>query len=184
MTVVVLALLLGWALSAEAPLGPAAVLPAPVGKAPWFVAGLQELARVAGLGGAWVALGALAAIGLVVIPYVDPGRTGSGAYALRTRRFAAGTFLSGFLGLWILPMAMAALRPASDAAAGGPPGVLAAIGAAIWTALLPALLWRLRRGRSAMLRALGPARFALVAFLFQAMTGLALAVLGRHFLKR
>jgi hypothetical protein len=179
----VLAVLLGWALRADAPLGPEATLPAPAGAAPWFLAGLQALAEAAGLGGAWVALGVLAVVGLVVIPYVDPGRTGSGAYALRTRRFAAATFLGGFIGLGILPLVLAAFHPVA-ATAGEPPGVLAVAGAMVWTLLLPALAWRLRGGRSPSLRALGPVRFALAAVLFQAMTGLVLAVVGRLFLKR
>ena len=50
---------------------------------------------------AGVVMPTLIIVGLMVIPYVDTNPLGSGYYTWKQRRFAIGTFLFGFIVLWV-----------------------------------------------------------------------------------
>src|SRR5262249_39096036 len=51
---------------------------------------------------AGVVLPSLIIVGLMVIPYIDTNPRGNGYYTWNERKFAVGTYLFGFLVLWIL----------------------------------------------------------------------------------
>jgi hypothetical protein len=50
---------------------------------------------------AGVVLPSLIIVGLMVVPYIDFNPRGNGYYTLQERKFAIGTFLFGFLVLWV-----------------------------------------------------------------------------------
>ena len=70
-------------------------------KAPWYFLGLQEMLVYFDPWYAGVVLPLLIILGLMAIPYLDPNPAGSGYFTFRRRWFAIGTFLFGFLVLWI-----------------------------------------------------------------------------------
>jgi cytochrome b/b6/petD-like protein len=95
-----------WSIGIDAPLEEAANptrTPNP-SKAPWYFLGLQELLVYFDPWFAGVVLPTLIIVGLMVIPYVDINPRGNGYFSLRARWFAIGTFLFGFLVLWIVPI--------------------------------------------------------------------------------
>lgn len=95
-----------WSITIDAPLEEAANptrTPNP-SKAPWYFLGLQELLVYFDPWFAGVVLPTLIIVGLMVIPYVDVNPKGNGYYTLGTRWFAIGTFLFGFLALWVVPI--------------------------------------------------------------------------------
>ncbi|MBI4701424.1 MAG: hypothetical protein HY744_09730 [Deltaproteobacteria bacterium] len=100
---VVMAGLTLWSILVDAPLEqPASPTTTPnPSKAPWYFLGLQELLFYFDPWFAGVALPALIIVGLMLIPYLDVNPRGAGYYCWRDRRFAVGTFLFGFLGLWV-----------------------------------------------------------------------------------
>jgi hypothetical protein len=96
--------LLIWSIPIDAPLEEPAnpgLSPNPA-KAPWYFLGLQEMLVYFDPWIAGVVLPSLIIIGLMVIPYVDLNPKGNGYYTLRERKYAIGTFVFGFLGLWVL----------------------------------------------------------------------------------
>lgn len=73
-------------------------------KAPWYFLGLQEILVYFDPWIAGVAIPTLLIAGLILIPYLDPNPLGNGYFTIRDRPFAVGTFLFGFLGLWVVPI--------------------------------------------------------------------------------
>lgn len=102
----VLALMVIWAVSINAPLeatANTALTPNP-SKAPWYFAGLQEMLVYFDpwIGG--VVLPTIILLGLMAIPFIDINEKGSGYYTFKERKFAILTFCFGFLGIWITLM--------------------------------------------------------------------------------
>lgn len=102
--IIVTALLIVWSIVLDAPLEAPANpnLTMNPAKAPWYFLGLQELLVyfdpwIAGVMLPLVILG-----GLMAIPYLDVNPLGNGYYTWKQRKFAIGTFLFGFLVLWLL----------------------------------------------------------------------------------
>ena len=71
-------------------------------RAPWYFVGLQELLHYFDPWIAGVAIPTLNIIGLCVIPYLDPTRTGQGHYSVRERPLASAIFITGTLGWFVL----------------------------------------------------------------------------------
>jgi hypothetical protein len=102
--ILVTVLLMVWSLTLNAPLeepsNPNVTMnPA---KAPWYFLGLQEMLVYFDPWIAGVVMPTLIIVGLMVIPYIDANPLGNGYYTYKQRRFAIWTFLSGFVGLWVL----------------------------------------------------------------------------------
>jgi cytochrome b/b6/petD-like protein len=70
-------------------------------KAPWYFLGLQEMLVYFDPWMAGVVLPSLIIVGLMLIPYIDINKKGSGYYTFRERKFAVSIFCFGFLVLWI-----------------------------------------------------------------------------------
>jgi hypothetical protein len=70
-------------------------------KAPWYFLGLQEMLVYFDPWIAGVVMPTLIIIGLMIIPYIDTNPLGSGYYTWKQRKFAIGTFLFGFIVLWV-----------------------------------------------------------------------------------
>lgn len=96
--------LLVWGLITNAPLEEFAnpnLTPNP-SKAPWYFLGLQEMLVYFDPWIAGVMLPSLILNGLMAIPYLDINPNGSGYYTVKERPFAIGTFIFGFVILWVL----------------------------------------------------------------------------------
>src|SRR5262245_17976683 len=92
-----------WSIVIDAPLeapANAARTPNP-SKAPWYFLGLQEMLVYFDPWMAGVVLPSLIIVGLMLIPYIDINKKGSGYYTFRERKFALSVFCFGFLVLWI-----------------------------------------------------------------------------------
>ncbi len=70
-------------------------------KAPWYFLGLQEMLVYFDPWIAGVVMPTLIIFGLMVIPYIDTNPLGAGYYTWKQRKFAIGTFLFGFIVLWV-----------------------------------------------------------------------------------
>src|SRR6202050_1932689 len=70
-------------------------------KAPWYFLGLQEMLVYFDPWIAGVVMPTMIIIGLMVIPYIDTNPLGSGYYTWKQRKFSIGTFLFGFIILWV-----------------------------------------------------------------------------------
>jgi len=70
-------------------------------KAPWYFLGLQEMLVYFDPWIAGVVMPTLIIIGLMVIPYIDTNPLGCGYYTWKQRKFSIGTFLFGFIVLWV-----------------------------------------------------------------------------------
>ena len=70
-------------------------------KAPWYFLGLQEMLVYFDPWIAGVVMPTLIIVGLMVIPYIDTNPLGSGYYTWKQRKFAIGSFLFGFIVLWV-----------------------------------------------------------------------------------
>jgi len=102
--VVLTVILIGWSIVLKAPLEEAAnpsASPNP-SKAPWYFLGLQEMLVYFDPWLAGVVFPSLIIVGLGAIPYIDTNPKGNGYYTLKDRKWEIGTFLFGFLILWIL----------------------------------------------------------------------------------
>jgi hypothetical protein len=101
-------LLIVWSVFIPAPLEEPANLgrtPNP-SKAPWYFLGLQEMLVYFDPWIAGVVLPSMIISGLILVPYCDKNPKGMGYYTLKERPFAIGTFLFGFLVLWVLLIIM------------------------------------------------------------------------------
>ena len=70
-------------------------------KAPWYFLGLQEMLVYFDPWIAGVVLPSMIISGLMLVPYCDKNPKGVGYYTVKDRPFAVGTFMFGFLILWI-----------------------------------------------------------------------------------
>src|SRR2546430_8721371 len=70
-------------------------------KAPWYFLGLQEMLVYFDPWLAGVVFPTLIIVGLMVIPYIDTNPLGGGYYTWKQRKFSIGTFLFGFIVLWV-----------------------------------------------------------------------------------
>jgi len=102
--VVLTIILIGWSMVLPAPLeDPANPQASPnPSKAPWYFLGLQEMLVYYDPWLAGVVFPGLIIVGLGAIPYIDNNPKGNGYYTLKERKWEIGTFLFGFLILWIL----------------------------------------------------------------------------------
>jgi Cytochrome b(C-terminal)/b6/petD len=101
--IIVTIVLMIWSITLNAPLEEPANpnLTMNPAKAPWYFLGLQEMLVYFDPWIAGVVMPTLIIIGLMVIPYIDTNPLGSGYYTWKQRKFAIGTFLFGFIILWI-----------------------------------------------------------------------------------
>src|SRR5690348_14171705 len=102
-TVIVTVVLFIWSITLNAPLEEPANpnLTMNPSKAPWYFLGLQEMLVYFDPWIAGVVMPSLIIIGLMVIPYIDTNPLGSGYYTWKQRKFSIGTFLFGFIVLWV-----------------------------------------------------------------------------------
>lgn len=70
-------------------------------KAPWYFVGLQELLVYFDPWIAGVAIPIIIVVGLMLIPYLDTNRVGTGRYSFRGRKLAITNFVFGFA-LWFI----------------------------------------------------------------------------------
>ncbi|MSR64834.1 MAG: cytochrome C [Verrucomicrobiae bacterium] len=101
--IIVTVLLIAWSILLQAPLESPANpgrTPNP-SKAPWYFLGLQEMLVYFDPWMAGVVLPSMIILGLCAIPYIDRNPKGQGYFTLRERKLAIGTFLYGFLVLWV-----------------------------------------------------------------------------------
>src|SRR5688572_3020102 len=102
--VAITVILIAWSIALPAPLEEPAnpqASPNP-SKAPWYFLGLQEMLVYYDPWLAGVVFPGLIIVGLGAIPYIDTNPRGNGYYTLRERKWEIGTFLFGYLILWIL----------------------------------------------------------------------------------
>jgi len=102
--VVLTVVLIGWSILLKAPIEEAAnpsASPNP-SKAPWYFLGLQEMLVYFDPWLAGVVFPSLIIVGLGAIPYIDTNPRGNGYFTLKERKWEIGTFLFGFLILWVL----------------------------------------------------------------------------------
>jgi hypothetical protein len=93
-----------WAIISKAPLEQPAnpgYAPNPA-KAPWYFLGLQEMLVYFDPWMAGVVYPGLIILGLCIMPFIDTNPKGNGYYTLKERPFAIGTWLFGFLILWVV----------------------------------------------------------------------------------
>src|SRR4051812_33653874 len=93
-----------WAIISKAPLEQPAnpgYAPNPA-KAPWYFLGLQEMLVYFDPWMAGVVYPGLIILGLAIMPFIDTNPKGNGYYTLKERPFAIGTWLFGFLILWVV----------------------------------------------------------------------------------
>jgi hypothetical protein len=101
--VIVTVVLYVWSITLNAPLEEPANpnLTMNPSKAPWYFLGLQEMLVYFDPWIAGVVLPTMIITGLMLVPYCDKNPKGVGYYTLKERPFAVGTFMFGFLILWI-----------------------------------------------------------------------------------
>src|SRR5207244_3998984 len=101
--VIVTVVLFVWSITLNAPLEEPANpnLTMNPSKAPWYFLGLQEMLVYFDPWIAGVVMPTLIIFGLMVIPYIDTNPLGAGYYTWNQRKFAIGTFLFGFIILWV-----------------------------------------------------------------------------------
>ena len=101
--IIVTIILMVWSITLNAPLEEPANpnLTMNPAKAPWYFLGLQEMLVYFDPWIAGVVMPTMIIIGLMVIPYIDTNPLGSGYYTWKQRKFSIGTFLFGFVILWV-----------------------------------------------------------------------------------
>jgi hypothetical protein len=101
--IIVTIILMVWSITLNAPMEEPANpnLTMNPAKAPWYFLGLQEMLVYFDPWIAGVVMPTLIIIGLMVIPYIDTNPLGSGYYTWKQRKFSIGTFLFGFIVLWV-----------------------------------------------------------------------------------
>src|SRR6201997_1250627 len=101
--IIVTVILTVWSLTLNAPLEELSNpnLTMNPAKAPWYFLGLQEMLVYFDPWMAGVVMPSLIIVGLMVIPYIDTNPLGSGYYTWKQRKFSIGTFMFGFIILWV-----------------------------------------------------------------------------------
>jgi hypothetical protein len=101
--IIVTIILMVWSITLNAPLEEPSNpnLTMNPAKAPWYFLGLQEMLVYFDPWIAGVVMPTLIILGLMVIPYIDTNPLGAGYYTWKQRKFAIGTFLFGFIILWV-----------------------------------------------------------------------------------
>jgi len=101
--IIVTIILMVWSITLNAPLEEPANpnLTMNPAKAPWYFLGLQEMLVYFDPWIAGVVMPTLIIFGLMVIPYIDTNPLGAGYYTWKQRKFEIGTFLFGFIILWV-----------------------------------------------------------------------------------
>src|SRR6202142_298817 len=101
--IIVTVVLMVWSITLNAPLEEPAnpTLTMNPAKAPWYFLGLQEMLVYFDPWIAGVVMPTMIIVGLMVIPYIDTNPLGSGYYTWKQRKFSIGTFLFGFIILWV-----------------------------------------------------------------------------------
>jgi hypothetical protein len=101
--IIVTIILMVWSITLNAPLEEPANpnLTMNPAKAPWYFLGLQEMLVYFDPWIAGVVMPTLIIFGLMVIPYIDTNPLGAGYYTWKQRKFEIGTFLFGFIVLWV-----------------------------------------------------------------------------------
>ncbi len=101
--IIVTIILMVWSITLNAPLEEPANpnLTMNPAKAPWYFLGLQEMLVYFDPWIAGVVMPTLIIFGLMVIPYIDTNPLGAGYYTWKQRKFEIGTFLFGFVVLWV-----------------------------------------------------------------------------------
>ena len=101
--IIVTIILMVWSITLNAPLEELSNpnLTMNPAKAPWYFLGLQEMLVYFDPWIAGVVMPTLIIIGLMAIPYIDTNPLGSGYYTWKQRKFAIGTFIFGFIILWV-----------------------------------------------------------------------------------
>src|SRR5579864_8079906 len=99
--IIVTIILMVWSITLSAPLEEPPNLTMNPAKAPWYCLGLQEMLVYFDPWIAGVVMPTLIIVGLMVIPYIDTNPLGSGYYTWKQRKFAIGTFMFGFVVLWV-----------------------------------------------------------------------------------
>jgi hypothetical protein len=200
-SIIIMVVLTVWSIVLNAPLEEPANpnrTPNP-SKAPWYFLGLQEMLVYFDPWIAGVVLPTIIIVGLMAIPYIDKNPKGNGYYTFTQRKFAVTTFLFGFLILWLsLIMLGTFMRgPGWNFFAPwelwdvhkvvamtnvdlnekiGLRGKTAAnlVGFIIVVGYyaLGAVYYFVYKNKSGMIKSLGTARYAILAFLFLTMMGL------------
>jgi hypothetical protein len=205
----VMAFMTIWSIVVDAPLEePANPTKTPnPSKAPWYFLGLQELLVYFDPWFAGVVLPSMIIVGLMIIPYIDVNPKGNGYYCFRDRWFAISTFLFGFLVLWISTVIIGTfirgpgwylflpgeywdvhktvaitnedwpqlfgIHDKNTAMAFGGASVAAFLFAP------PAIYWRMRYQKSAILQRLGRVRYWTTAFFFMCQAGVVVKMIMR-----
>jgi len=101
--IIVTIILMIWSITLNAPMEEPANpnLTMNPAKAPWYFLGLQEMLVYFDPWIAGVVMPTLIIIGLMAIPYIDTNPLGSGYYTWKQRKFSIGTFVFGFIVLWV-----------------------------------------------------------------------------------
>jgi hypothetical protein len=101
--IIVTIILMVWSITLNAPMEEPANpnLTMNPAKAPWYFLGLQEMLVYFDPWIAGVVMPTLIIIGLMAIPYIDTNPLGSGYYTWKQRKFSIGTFVFGFIVLWV-----------------------------------------------------------------------------------
>jgi hypothetical protein len=205
----VMAFMTVWSIVVDAPLEePANPTKTPnPSKAPWYFLGLQEILVYFDPWFAGVVLPGFIIVGLMVIPYIDVNPKGNGYYCYKDRKFAISTFLFGFLIMWITLIIMGTFirgpgwylflpgqfwdvhKSVAITNQDWPQkfGIVdhtwamlfGASWVAAWLVGVPALYWRVRYQKSAILQQLGAVRYWITAFFFMTMTGTVVKVMLR-----
>src|SRR5437870_2182112 len=102
-TIIVTIILMVWSITLNAPLEEPSnpTLTMNPSKAPWYFLGLQEMLVYFDPWIAGVLMPGLIIGGLIAIPYIDTNPLGNGYYTIKQRKFAIGTFIFGFIILWV-----------------------------------------------------------------------------------
>jgi hypothetical protein len=127
--IIVIIILMVWSITLNAPLEEPANpnLTMNPAKAPWYFLGLQEMLVYFDPWIAGVVMPTMIIVGLMVIPYVDTNPLGSGYYTWKQRRFSIGTFLFGFIILWVAMIIIGTfIRGPGNGSGRGKPGITTA----------------------------------------------------------
>jgi hypothetical protein len=205
---VLILVLLIWSITIDAPMEePANPTKTPnPSKAPWYFLGLQEMLVYFDPWIAGVVLPSLIIVGLMVIPYVDLNPKGNGYYTWSERKFAISTFLVGFIGLWVGMIFIGVFMrgpgwnvfmpwqywdphkvvPLTNIDLPYFLGIRSTLWAMIFGLVcvggflfgIPGLVWRWKKD-VAVMKELGPARYAIVSVLFMMMAGVVVKMILR-----